>query len=311
MVIGIGCHRDLEWDPGGGTGRRAHLGRGELYHLTRQRGAGAIRAFRASGKPPRAFTIDNPARIALDFADTGLNLADRHRAIGVGPAQSVSAVEAGGRTRVVLNLVRQVPYELRVEGSAVVVTLHSGGAMMPDVRPVRLRRWPRAHGPPARGLYPRGLPAPDRGHRFPPRRGREGRIIVLLSESGLVSNIHEEGGQIIIDFPDARIARASRSAARCTGFCHAGERNRYLRSRGRDPHGHYPSGHYEHLAYQSDKILTVEVKPLTKEEEEAVKKAKVRLYRRKLSLNFQDIEVRAVLQLIADFTGINWSRATR
>ena len=258
------------------------------------------------GKPPRAFTIDNPARIALDFADTGLNLADRHRAIGVGPAQSVTAVEAGGRTRVVLNLVRQVPYDLRVEGSAVVVTLHSGGAMMPDVKSAATT--PVAAGP--RPAGPRPIPArPARPgiEDVDFRRGEagEGRIIVLLSESGLVSNIREEGGQIIIDFPDAALPeRLDRRldvldfgtpVKEVDTFPHEGGARMVIT----------PSGHYEHLAYQSDKVLTVDVKPLTKEEEQALKKEKFGYTGEKLSLNFQDIEVRAVLQLIADFTGLN------
>jgi len=258
------------------------------------------------GKPPQAFTIDNPARIALDFADTGLNLADRHRAIGVGPAQSVTAVEAGGRTRVVLNLVRQVPYDLRVEGSAVVVTLHSGGAMMPDVRPVATT--PVAAGP--RPAGPRPIPArPARSgiEDVDFRRGEagEGRIIVLLSESGLVSNIREEGGQIIIDFPDAALPERldrrldvldfATPVKEVDTFPHEGGARMVIT----------PSGHYEHLAYQSDKVLTVDVKPLTKEEEQALKKEKFGYTGEKLSLNFQDIEVRAVLQLIADFTGLN------
>ena len=258
------------------------------------------------GKPPRAFTIDNPARIALDFADTGLNLADRHRAIGVGPAQSVTAVEAGGRTRVVLNLVRQVPYDLRVEGSAVVVTLHSGGAMMPDVQSVATT--PVAAGP--RPAGPRPIPArPARPgiEDVDFRRGEagEGRIIVLLSESGLVSNIREEGGQIIIDFPDAALPERldrrldvldfATPVKEVDTFPHEGGARMVIT----------PSGHYEHLAYQSDKVLTVDVKPLTKEEEQALKKEKFGYTGEKLSLNFQDIEVRAVLQLIADFTGLN------
>ena len=258
------------------------------------------------GKPPQAFTIDNPARIALDFADTGLNLADRHRAIGVGPAQSVTAVEAGGRTRVVLNLVRQVPYDLRVEGSAVVVTLHSGGAMMPDVRSVATT--PVAAGP--RPAGPRPIPArPARPgiEDVDFRRGEagEGRIIVLLSESGLVSNIREEGGQIIIDFPDAALPERldrrldvldfATPVKEVDTFPHEGGARMVIT----------PSGHYEHLAYQSDKVLTVDVKPLTKEEEQALKKEKFGYTGEKLSLNFQDIEVRAVLQLIADFTGLN------
>ncbi|MGH8572088.1 MAG: AMIN domain-containing protein, partial [Gammaproteobacteria bacterium] len=258
------------------------------------------------GKPPRAFTIDNPARIALDFADTGLNLADRHRAIGVGPAQSVTAVEAGGRTRVVLNLVRQVPYDLRIEGSAVVVTLHSGGAMMPDVKSVAIT--PVAAGP--RPASARPIPARPAGPGIEDvdfRRGEagEGRIIVLLSEAGLISNVREEGGQIIIDFPDAALPERldrrldvldfATPVKEVDTFPHEGGARMVIT----------PSGHYEHLAYQSDKVLTVDVKPLTKEEEQALKKEKFGYTGEKLSLNFQDIEVRAVLQLIADFTQKN------
>ncbi|MGQ0593969.1 MAG: type IV pilus secretin PilQ [Gammaproteobacteria bacterium] len=263
------------------------------------------------GKPPQAFTIDNPARIALDFADTGLNLADRHRAIGVGPAQSVTAVEAGGRTRVVLNLARQVPYDLRVEGSAVVVTLHSSGAMMPDVQSTATT--PVAAGPRPAGLQVmsgRPIPARSAGPGIEDvdfRRGEagEGRVIVLLSESGLISNIREEGGQIIIDFPDAALPERldrrldvldfATPVKEVDTFPHEGGARMVIT----------PSGHYEHLAYQSDKVLTVDVKPLTKEEEQALKKEKFGYTGEKLSLNFQDIEVRAVLQLIADFTGLN------
>jgi type IV pilus assembly protein PilQ len=263
------------------------------------------------GKPPRSFTIDHPARIALDFADTGLNLADRHRAIGVGPAQSVTAVEAGGRTRVVLNLVRQVPYDLRVEGSAVVVTLHSGGAMVPDVKSAATTPVAAVRRPASLQIKPgRPIPARATGPGIEDvdfRRGEagEGRIIVLLSESGLISNVREEGGQIIIDFPDAALPERldrrldvldfATPVKEVDTFPHEGGARMVIT----------PSGHYEHLAYQSDKVLTVDVKPLTKEEEQALKKEKFGYTGEKLSLNFQDIEVRAVLQLIADFTGLN------
>ncbi|MGH8564040.1 MAG: type IV pilus secretin PilQ [Gammaproteobacteria bacterium] len=256
-------------------------------------------------KPPLAFTIDSPARIALDFADTGLNLADRHRAIGVGPAQSVTAVEAGGRTRVVLNLVRQVPYDLRVEGSAVMVTLHSGGAMMPDIATAPLAAGPRPASPRPIPARPVGPAIEDVDFRRGEGEAGEGRIIVLLSESGLVSNIREEGGQIIIDFPDASLPERldrrldvldfATPVKEVDTFPHEGGARMVIT----------PSGHFEHLAYQSDKVLTVDVKPLTKEEEQALKKEKFGYTGEKLSLNFQDIEVRAVLQLIADFTGLN------
>lgn len=249
------------------------------------------------GKPPRAFIIDNPARIALDFADTGLNLADRHRAIGVGPAQSVTAVEAGGRTRVVLNLVRQVPYDLRVEGSAVVVTLHSGGVAA--TTPV---------GP--RPSRPRPIPARPAGPGIEDvdfRRGEagEGRIIVLLSESGLISDIREEGGQIIIDFPDAALPERLDRRLDVVDFATPVKEVDTFPHEGGARMVITPSGHYEHLAYQSDKVLTVDVKPLTKEEEQALKKEKFGYTGEKLSFNFQDIEVRALLALIAEFTQKN------
>ena len=311
MVIGIVAIGILSGIPG--AARAAVLTLDEVSFTTLPGNEVQVRLGLSGppGKPPRAFTIDNPARIALDFADTGLNLADRHRAIGVGPAQSVTAVAAGGRTRVVLNLVRQVPYDLRVEGSAVVVTLHSSGAMMPDVPSIATT--PVAAGPPPASLQIKpGRPIPARPARpgiedVDFRRGEagEGRIIVLLSDSGLVSNIREEGGQIIIDFPDAALPERldrrldvldfATPVKEVDTFPHEGGARMVI----------IPSGHYEHLAYQSDKLLTVDVKPLTKEEEQALKKEKFGYTGEKLSLNFQDIEVRAVLQLIADFTQKN------
>ncbi len=262
------------------------------------------------GAPPRSFTIDNPPRIALDFADTGLKLADRHRAIGVGPAQSVTAVEAGGRTRVVLNLLRQVPYDVRVEGNTVLVTLQSGGATTPDIKPVtrpvaaRSRTaGPRIAGParsPARSAGP-GIEDID----F--RRGEagEGRIIVRLSDPDLANNIREQGGQIIVDFPDAGLPERLDRRLDVVDFATPVKQVDTFPYEGGARMVITPSGYYEHLAYQSDKVLTVDVKPLTREEEQALKKDKFGYTGEKLSLNFQDIEVRAVLQLIADFTQKN------
>jgi type IV pilus assembly protein PilQ len=304
MVIGIVAIGILSGLPG--AARAAALTLDEVSFTTLPGSEVQVRLGLSGppGKPPRAFTIDNPARIALDFADTGLNLADRHRAIGVGQAQSVTAVEVGGRTRVVLNLVRPVPYDLRVEDSA--VTLHSGGAMMPDVKSAATT--PVAADPRPAGPRPvAARPARPGIEDVDFRRGEagEGRIIVLLSESGLVSNIREEGGQIIIDFPDAALPERldrrldvldfATPVKEVDTFPHEGGARMVI----------IPSGHYEHLAYQSDKVLTIDVKPLTKEEEQALKKEKFGYTGEKLSLNFQDIEVRAVLQLIAPFTGLN------
>lgn len=257
-------------------------------------------------KPPLSFTIDNPARIALDFADTGLKLKERHRAIGVGLAQSVTAVEAGGRTRVVLNLVRPVPYDLRVDGSAVLVTLRSSGATRPEVKPAAAI--PARPRPTASPAAPRMAELAGPGiEDIDFRRGEagEGRIIVLLSDPSLVTNVREEGGQIIIDFPDSGLPERLDRRLDVLDFATPVKEVDTFPFEGGARMVITPTGLYEHLAYQSDKILTVDVKPLTKEEQEALKKAKLGYTGEKLSLNFQDIEVRAVLQLIADFTGLN------
>ncbi len=257
------------------------------------------------GKPPRTFTIDNPARIALDFGETGLKLADRHRAIGVGPAQSVTAVEAGGRTRVVLNLLRQVPYDLRVEGNAVLVTLQSGGATTPNAKSAAMPPIARAPTAGPRTASPRPMGPGIEDIDF--RRGEagEGRIIVRLSESDLASNIREQGGQIIVDFPDAGLPERLDRRLDVVDFATPVKQVDTFPHEGGARMVITPSGFYEHLAYQSDQVLTVDVKPLTEEEQQALKKDKFGYTGEKLSLNFQDIEVRAVLQLIADFTQKN------
>jgi len=262
-------------------------------------------------RDPLTFTIDNPAGIALDLPQTRLKLSAKYRAIGIGPAQSVSAVEAGGRTRVVLNLLRLVPYQLRKDGNAVVITL--GGAtpaaetaarFAPQRRPVAAHPTPTAQvakAPPEPLL--RGPHIKDIDFR----RGEAGeaRIVVVLSDASIASNIHEEGNQILIDFVDARLPERLDRRLDVLDFATPVKEIDTFAYEGGIRMAITPTGYYEHLAYQSDNILTMEVKPLTKEEEEAVKKAKFGYTGERLSLNFQDIEVRAVLQLIADFTGLN------
>ena len=274
-------------------------------------------------KEPVNFSVDRPARIALDLADTRLNLPAKNQTINLGAAQSISAVEAGDRTRVVLNLTRMVPYDVRTEGSAVVITLGgAGGAVtqraspVPGASPVV----PRTATPSM--TAPRPAPAPIAARRpLPPtgpqgratlqdinfQRGEhgEGRVVVTLSDPSTAVNLREEGGKIVVDFAGAylpdRLDRrldvidfATPVKEIDTSSHKAGARMVIT-----------PTGNYDHMAYQSDNEFTVEVRPLTREEEEKAKKEKFGYTGERLSLNFQDIEVRAVLQLLADFTGLN------
>jgi len=240
---------------------------------------------------PLSFAIDNPARVALDFPDVSLNLATKTQQIGVGMARSISAVEAAGRTRVVLNLIKLVPYKLKVEGADVLITLESPGA----AGDAALRGEAQAS---AGG---RGIDSID----FRRSATGAGRIIVRLSDPSTVVDTREEGGNIVVEFLNTtlpvNLARRLdvvdfATPAQLIDTFQQGEDVRMVVT---------TEGLYDLLSYQSDDLLTIEIRRLTKAEEEEIKKDKFGYTGDRLSLNFQNIEVRAVLQLIADFTGLN------
>lgn len=243
---------------------------------------------------PLHFTIDNPARIALDFPETSLAIEQRNIRIGVGKAESINAVEAGGRTRLVMNLSAMVPYSVSVAGNAVIVRLDSVTAdITSTVREVDS------------SVAALATPASIEDIDF--RRGPdgEGRVSVRLSNPGVGINIEEKAGEIIVDFAETTLPAALDRRLDVVDFATpAREIDTY-------PFGNgtrmvvTPTGIYEQVAYQSGNVFTVELKPLTAAEQEAVEKEKFGYTGERLSLNFQDIEVRAVLQLIADFTGLN------
>ncbi|NIR28549.1 MAG: type IV pilus secretin PilQ [Gammaproteobacteria bacterium] len=241
---------------------------------------------------PLVFAVEDPPRVAIDFTNVGLNLERKSQTVGIGMARSVTAVEAGGRTRVVLNLVRLVPYELQVRDSVVLVTLESSAvAAAPAVQ--------------ARATAMEGTAAPqERIENVDFRRGEsgEGRVLVTLSDPSIVVDMRQEGTDIVVDFVGATLPERLERRLDVMDFATPvktvdtfaqGDNVRMVIS---------ASGRFEHLAYQSGDLLTVDVKPVTEEEAEARKKE---FTGERLSLNFQDIEVRAVLQVLAEFTGLN------
>ena len=250
---------------------------------------------------PLSFTIDNPARIALDFPGTSLNVDKKNQAIGIGVAHSVSAVEAAGRTRVVLNLVTSVPYDMEVQGNAVIVTVGAASVASEETGSAAATAVAQ-FGTSAASLSNAQIDNID----F--RRGEmgEGRIIIDLSDPSIAVNMGQEGGQIVVDFLDTNLPENLNRRLDVLDFATP------VKVIDTSPYGNgarmlisTTSQDYDHLAYQSDNKLTIEVKPLTKEEKDAQQKKKFGYTGERLSLNFQDIEVRAVLQLIADFTGLN------
>ncbi len=243
---------------------------------------------------PLNFTIDNPARIALDFPNTVLATSNRNVSIGLGVAHSVSAVEAAGRTRVVLNLVESVPYDISTDGNAVLVTLGAKSVASADSGST-FAAGPRYH-------------SSSSVDNIDFRRGSqgEGRILVTLSDPSIGVDIGQEGGKILIDFLDTNLPDQLDRKLDVIDFATpVKEIDTAPRGNGARMVISTINDEYDHLVYQSDNLLTVEVKPLTKAEQEELKKQKFGYTGERLSLNFQNIQVRAVLQLIADFTGFN------
>jgi type IV pilus assembly protein PilQ len=253
---------------------------------------------------PTTFTTDNPARIALDFTDTTSRLAERSQSIGVGVIRSVSAVEAQGRTRVVINLAAAAPFETTVEGNEVIVVVGgaAGGrttAASPyDPRVVR-----------ALSKSGAGMSAKRSVANVDFRRGEAGeaRVLVELSDPNTVVDMREEAGKIVIDFQDTGVASELVRKLDVIDFATPVKQIETF------PQGAnvrmvitpIKAGEFEHFAYQADQLYTVELRPLSKEEVEARQAQKPSYTGERLSLNFQNIEIRAVLQLLADFTELN------
>ena len=249
---------------------------------------------------PLSFSVDNPARVVVDLPNTSLNLSQKSQTIGIGMANSLNAVEAGGRSRVVINLTRSVSYSVDVSGNTVILNLGSGIAVADSSSEESYR------AEDSNVSYSSESSSNIEDIDF--RRGEngEGRVIVKLSNPSIPIDMRVEGGNVVVDFIGAQLPPLLDRKLDVIDFAtpvkeidttSSGDNTTMLISA--------VSEDYDHLAYQSDDNYTIEFKPLTKEEKREQQKEKVGYTGERLSLNFQDIEVRAVLQLIADFTGLN------
>ena len=244
---------------------------------------------------PLSFSIDNPARLAIDLPGATLNLADRSQRIGIGMADSLNAVEAAGRTRVVINLARAVSYDMIVEGSNVVLTLGADAG----------------RAAPAAGDTVLAVDSDSSGgarlENIDFHRGEkgEGRVIVDLSDPAIPVDMGFRGGRVVVNFIDVQLPEELNRRLDVIDFATpvkeidtaANDNNVTMTIS-------TVTDSYDHLAYQTEDKYIIEFKPLAKEEETSARD-KFNFTGERLSLNFQDIEVRAVLQLIADFTDLN------
>jgi len=252
---------------------------------------------RLSGPAPQplSFTIDNPARISFDLPNTSLALPTRRIDVHSSGLDTILAAETKDRTRLVLNMDKLVPYDTHVEGNTVIVTL--GAASGVAVAENAAAPAPAAAASAAAGS--RELRSID----FRRSADGAGRVVVKLSDPHTRINLHQVGSQIVVDFSDAAVPAnllrrydATDFGTPVTGFdvTRAGNGSRISIN---------ATGDFDQLAYQSDDQYVVEVSPKRRTANAAEDKP---VYTgERLTLNFQDIETRAVLQLLADASGQN------
>jgi len=244
---------------------------------------------------PGQFSTNQPPRLAFDFFDTRSDLDSPVTRIGVGAVESIAAVEAGDRTRLVFNLLRPVPHDSEITEDGIVFVIQN-----PDTESARVER-----------TQPKPFASKsDARHEIENidfRRSVEGggRITVQLSDPETGIDVREQAGEIIIDFLNSEIDNDLEQRLDVVDFATP------VRTIDTFQEGNTvrmvvdPTGNYQHLAYQSGNIFHINVDPVVETEEE-VETDEFGYSGERLSLNFQQINVRAALQVIADFTGLNF-----
>ncbi len=252
---------------------------------------------------PQGFAVSNPPRIAIDLPDTVNATGKTQIEAGEGELRSVSLVQTANRTRLVMNLVRTLTYTQSVDGRTLTVTIDGSQA------------------PPSTGAAPTtpsaaptvfAEAAPSSAQRYNLRdvdfrRGNvgEGRVVVDLSSASIGIDIRQQGRQLLVDFLNTNVPR---NLVRRLDVGDFGTPVRYVDTFDQGGNARMviePRGLWEYSAYQTDTQFIVEVKPVKEDPNRLVQSATPGYAGEKLSLNFQNVEVRAVLQVIADFTGLN------
>ena len=246
----------------------------------------------------KGYTVEKPARIALDFPGTQSALDRKRFSLPYGNATAVMLVEAGDRTRMVVNLVKLVPYETRVEGSSLFVTVGEGG----ESDYVKPASDPNALISKVERVL--DVEAMIDDLQFQRTPDGEGRLILTLTDPDVDVNVFSEAGDIKVQFKDTSVPERLLRRFDVTDFAtpvysvdvNTTELGAVLTLK--------TAKDFDYLAYQTDNQYVLSVKALTPEEVED-RRNEFAYVGDRISLNFQDIEVRAVLQLIADFTELN------
>jgi type IV pilus assembly protein PilQ len=246
--------------------------------------------------PPAGFTINNPPRIAFDFPDTDNALGKTTQEVGDGELRNMNIVQAGGRTRLVMNLAKPVGYDTKIDGKMVLITLQTSA--------------PSTAGAAVTSHFAEAKPD-DTRHTLRDisfRRGPngEGRLVIDLSDSAVGIDLRQQGRNLIVDFANTALPKNLERRLDVIDFATPVQTIDAFAQGGGSRISIEPKGLWEHSAYQTDNRFIVEIKPILEDPTKLIQGSRVGYTGEKLSLNFQNVEVRAVLQVIADFTGFNF-----
>ncbi|WNF56155.1 type IV pilus secretin PilQ [Pseudomonas sp. SG20052] len=257
------------------------------------------------GPPPQphGYTTESPARIALDLPGVVNQLSSKSRELGGGNARSATVVEAKDRTRLIINLTQLAPYSARVDGNNLIVVVGQGANNKTPRPTTRAPRAATAMPAPTKAYAPVGKAI--RGVDFQRGTQGEGNVVIDLSDPSIAPDIQERDGKIILGFAKTKLPEPLRVRLDVKDFATPVQFVNASASGDRATISIEPSGAFDYSTYQTDNKLTVSIRPMTVDDLQKRNAERFAYTGEKLSLNFQDIDVRSVLQLIADFTNLN------
>jgi type IV pilus assembly protein PilQ len=252
---------------------------------------------------PHGYTTESPARIALDLPGVVNQLTSKNRDLGGGNARSATVVEANDRTRLIINLTQLTPYNARVEGNKLIVVVGQGANSKVSRPPASAPRVATAKPAPMKAYVPANKAI--RGVDFQRGTQGEGNVVIDLSDPSIAPDIQERDGKIILGFARTQLPEPLRVRLDVKDFATPVQFVNASATGDRATISIEPSGAFDYSTYQTDNKLTVSIRPMTVDDLQKRNAERFAYTGEKLSLNFQDIDVRSVLQLIADFTNLN------
>ncbi|MBV4486287.1 type IV pilus secretin PilQ [Pseudomonas sp. SWRI153] len=252
---------------------------------------------------PKGYTTESPARIALDLPGVTSQLANRNLDLGSGNARTATVAEAKDRTRLIVSLTQLAPYSTRIEGNNLFVVVGQGASAAAPRPAAAAPRGATATAAPAKSFVPRNRSI--RGVDFQRGTEGEGNVVIDLSDPTIAPDIQEHDGKIILGFARTQLPEKLRVRLDVKDFATPVQFVNAAVIGDRTVISVEPSGTFDYSTFQTDNKLTVSIRPMSVDDLQKRNADRQAYVGDKLSLNFQDIDVRSVLQLIADFTNLN------